>query len=182
MSGLYLGAEITGALLVHDETLTPAAPLPSTTTSMASSPWPWPRPAATASARRGAAPPPLVASGGGVLLLARADGAVRLLHSTLPYEASQASLLSRFGMAAVVVVVTVLWQLYRRKGGGVKKGGRGREEAEEPYRNSRAMQGMRQALGDDGAAEQLYRSHMRSYGQPPRSNGKGRGRHDDDSD
>jgi len=114
-------------------------------------------------------------------MVARADGAVHLLHSTLPYEVAQPSLFSRFGMGAVVIAVTVLWQLYRRgKGGGATKGKRDmQEESKAPYahgRHTKAMQGMRRgALGDDGATEELYQSHMRSYGQPGPSSGNGNG-------
>ena len=129
-------------------------------------------------------------------LLARGDGAVRLLHSTLPFEVAQPSLFARYGMGAIVIGVTVLWQLYRRGKGGnadAKKGNRGRDEAEAMRgggRNSKAMQGMRRALGDDGAAEQLYQGHMRAYGQaagagPSSGSGGGRGRgqrYEDDSD
>ena len=172
VSALYRGAELLGSPLVHDETLPPPAILPAT-------------PPAKRSSKRGSMPaallrPPIVASGGGVLMLARGDGAVRLMHSTLPYEVAQPSLFSRFGMGAVVIGVAVLWQLYRRgKGGNAKKGSRDRDEADAMRsggRNSKAMQGMRRALGDDGAAEQLYQSHMRSYGQAGPSSGSGNGR------
>ena len=105
--------------------------------------------------------------------------------------AGNPSLFARFGMGAVVIGVTIVWQLYRRgKGGSAKKGHRAREAAEAMRgggRNSpghsKAMQGMRRALGDDGAAEHLYQSHMRSYTQagPSGANGRG-GDYEDDSD
>ena len=187
VSALYRGAELLGAPLVHDETLpfaavAPAAPPPKRRSKRASVP---------AAPLGDAARPPIVASGGGVLVLARGDGALRLLHSTLPYEVPQPSLFARFGMGAVVIGVTIVWQLYRRgKGSSAKKGHRAREAAEAMRgggRNSpghsKAMQGMRRALGDDGAAEHLYQSHMRSYTQagPSGANGRG-GDYEDDSD
>jgi hypothetical protein len=192
VSALYRGAELLGSPLIHDETLPPAAILPATPPAKRSPK----RASKPAALLGGAARPPIVASGGGVLMLARGDGAVRLLHSTLPFEVAQPSLFARYGMGAIVIGVTVLWQLYRRGKGGnadAKKGNRGRDEAEAMRgggRNSKAMQGMRRALGDDGAAEQLYQGHMRAYGQaagagPSSGSGGGRGRgqrYEDDSD
>ena len=188
VSALYRGAELLGSPLIHDEVLPPTAIPPAAPPAKRSSK----RASTPAALLGGAARPPIVASGGGLLMVARGDGAVRLLHSTLPFEVAQPSLFSRFGMGAVVIGVTVLWQLYRRsKGGSAKKGNRERDEAEAMRgggRNSKAMQGMRRALGNDGAAEQLYQSHMRSYGQAGPSSGSGNGtrargqRYEDDSD
>ena len=186
VSALYRGTELLGAPLIHDETLPPAAAAPAAPPPKRRS-----KRAPVRAAPPGDAPrPPIVASGGGVLLLARADGALRLLHSTLPYEVPQPSLLARFGMGAVVIGVTIVWQLYRRgKGGGAKKGHRAREAeavrggGRNAPSHSKAMQGMRRALGDDGAAEQLYQSHMRSYTQAGPSGAHGRGgAYEDDSD
>ena len=127
----------------------------------------------------------------GTTVVVEGSGAVHLYSSSLPYEVPVPPTWPQYAMGAAVIGITVVWQLFKRRGKSAKeaddpaygkrrggrgggrgggRNGRGRRD-EDDFADMRDVRGGRGAMNSGAAAH--YAAHMGAYGD--RGGGGNRG-------